>query len=320
MDDDDDLIELVVESGPAAGRIDRWLADHAPQLTRARIQSLCEEGRISLDGKPLRKLSGAPKAGMAFTIELPPPEPVDPQPEAMPLHVLFEDADVIAVNKPAGLVVHPAPGHAAGTLVNGLLHHCGANLGGIGGALRPGIVHRLDKDTSGVIIVAKNDAAMQGLVRLFQDRALRKEYRALVHGLPVPREGRVETLIGRHPGHRQKMANVERNGKTAVTRYSVVGSFPARGFSHLGCVIETGRTHQIRVHLSGLGHPILGDSLYGNPGKDKKLSPLPARQMLHAFRLTLPHPITGALLNLEAPLPEDFNAFLEHVSNEISGF
>lgn len=284
-----ECIELVVGDTCDEKRIDRWLAAQLPGLTRARIQALIEAGFITTgaDRRPIVKVSAKPTRGMRFTVCLPPPEPVEPQPEAIPLEVIFEDEHIIAVNKPPGLVVHPSPGHSSGTLVNALLHHC-KHLGGINGALRPGIVHRLDRETSGVLIAAKTDAAMQGLTRAFHDHTLTKEYRAIVHGVPNPASGRLETLIGRHPTHRQKMANVERNGKRAVTNYRLLRAFqmPAR-VSHVKCIIETGRTHQIRVHLSAIGNPILGDGIYGSSSRDKALAPTPSRHLLHAFRLPL---------------------------------
>ena len=248
-------------------------------------------------------------------MEIPPPVPAEPEPEDIPLNVIFEDEDLIAIDKPAGLVVHPAPGHLTGTLVNALLHHC-PSLGGIGGVARPGIVHRLDQDTSGVIVAAKSQRAMDDLVRAFSSHtAISKTYLAITHGVPSPLEGRVENLIGRCPFDRKKMAVVERNGKPAITLYKTLGtkiiSNAAQPLSLVECTILTGRTHQIRVHMaSSIGCPIVGDAVYGRPGWDKRLTPPPARQLLHARRLSLAHPVTRQPLELEAPLPVDFLPYL----------
>ena len=226
--------------------------------------------------------------------------------EDIPLDVIYEDEHVLALNKPPGLVVHPAPGHLTGTLVNALLAHC-PELGGIGGVSRPGIVHRLDQDTSGVMVVAKTQRAMDVLSKEFSSHAnIVKTYLALVHGTPVPAEGRIENLIGRSPFDRKKMAIVDRNGKVAVTNYRVAAS--ARAVSRVECVIETGRTHQIRVHMASLGTPVVGDAVYGRPRLDRQLDPPPARQLLHAWRLALKHPVTRDPMVFEAPLPEDFAA------------
>ena len=291
----------------AEGRLDAWLASQTAELSRARIQALIKEGRITCAGVPV-KANAKPKPGQTVEIRVPVPISADPQPENIPLDIVYEDGDCLVLNKPAGLVVHPAPGHAAGTLVNALLAHC-RDLGGVGGVERPGIVHRLDKDTSGLMVVAKNDAAMAGFVRLFQTGGITKEYVALVHGAPPKASGTVSTLIGRHPVHRQKMAVVTRNGKQAVTHYTVEKRLGDITF--VRCRIETGRTHQIRVHLQSLGCPVVGDALYGRPGADHRLTPVPARQMLHAARLAFAHPVTGAALAFEAPLPADFAVYLK---------
>ena len=294
-------------------RLDTWLTGLCEGFSRARIQGLMKAGLVKLNGTPVLRANTKTRPGDIVTVEIPPPVPAEPEPEAIPLDILFEDNDILVLDKPAGLVVHPAPGHLTGTLVNALLHHC-PDLGGIGGVARPGIVHRLDQDTSGVMIVAKSQRAMDVLTKEFASHAnLRKTYLALVHGCPVPREGRIENLIGRCPFDRKKMAVVEKNGKNAITNYRVVAVPPAShaNLSLVECQIETGRTHQIRVHMaSSLGHPIVGDPLYGRPGWDKKLSVLPVRQLLHAWRLSLKHPVTREPLVFEAPLPEDFRPYL----------
>ena len=247
-----------------------------------------------------------------ITVNVPPPVPAEPEPENIPLDIVYEDDDLVVVNKPAGMVVHPAPGHFTGTLVNALLGYC-PDLKGIGGVARPGIVHRLDQDTSGLIVVAKSEKAMEGLTRAFSShRDLEKTYLALVHGRPRLDAGTVENLIGRHPVDRKRMAIVEKNGKRAVTHWRVLDGMGEP--SLLECRIDTGRTHQIRVHLSSLGCPIIGDAVYGKSALDRRLDPVPARQMLHAWKLSLRHPVTGAGLSLAAPIPDDFAAYLTKIT------
>lgn len=286
----------------AEGRLDAWLAAQAPELSRARVQALIKAGQVTCGGAAV-KANAKPKAGQVVEVEVPAPEPALPEPEDIPLEVLYEDGDCLVLVKPAGLVVHPAPGHASGTLVNALLHHC-RDLGGVGGVQRPGIVHRLDKETSGLMVVAKNDAAMAGFVRLFQTGGITKEYLTLVHGAPPKVSGTVCSLIGRHPVDRKRMAVVTRNGKQAVTHYEVERQVEA--LTLVRCRIETGRTHQIRVHMQSLGCPVAGDALYGRPAADRRLVPVPARQMLHAARLAFAHPVTGVAMAFTAPLPQDF--------------
>ena len=236
--------------------------------------------------------------------------PAEPQPEDIPLTVVFEDEHMLVVDKAPGMVVHPAPGHFTGTLVNALLHHC-PDLSGIGGVARPGIVHRLDQDTSGLLVVAKTQAAMDGLTRAFAShKSLTKTYLAVCHGRPRLDAGRIENLIGRHPVDRKRMAIVEKNGKLAITNWKVLG--PGRaGTSLVECVIETGRTHQIRVHMASLGCPVIGDRVYGKGALDRKLEPVPERQMLHAWRLKLWHPVFGVEMSLEAPIPSDMKPYCE---------
>ena len=290
----------------AEGRLDAWLATEVPELSMARIQALMKDGHITCEEKTV-KASDRPKAGTLIRILIPIPISATPQPENIPLSIVYEDSDLLVIDKPAGLVVHPAPGHLTGTLVNALLHHC-KDLAGIGGVERPGIVHRLDKDTSGLMVVAKNDATMAGFVNLFQTGGIVKSYLALVHGAPLKAKGVVQNLIGRHPVDRKKMAIVTHNGKVSTTHYSVEKKF--RPASLVRCRIETGRTHQIRVHMHFLRCPVLGDILYGRPSADKQLPVIPQRQMLHAAQLSFSHPRTGVALAFESALPEDFSTVL----------
>jgi 23S rRNA pseudouridine1911/1915/1917 synthase len=250
---------------------------------------------------------------MEVGVDIPPPVTPELLPEAIPLDILHEDADIIVVNKPAGLVVHPAAGHASGTLVNALLAHC-PDLTGIGGEKRPGIVHRLDRDTTGVMVAAKNEVALRALVNQFRHRQVTKEYLALVWGHLAPPSGRAETLIGRSSRDRKKMSATPSSGRPAVTVYRTLEVFA--GTSLLSVAIETGRTHQIRVHMAYLGHPVVGDAPYGRQRRDVLPVPVPARQMLHAFRLGLKHPRTGKDLTFEAPMPEDMRLLLETLRKE----
>ena len=291
----------------AGKRVDAWLPSQAEGLTRSAAQRLLEEGRVTLNGKPLAKnykLTG----GETLAVSLPDPEPLDALPQDIPLDVVFEDADVIVVNKPKGLVVHPAPGHPDGTLVNALLHHCGGSLSGVGGALRPGIVHRIDRDTSGLIIAAKNDFAHQALAAQLQDHSLARTYECIAAGGFREARGTVDAPIGRHPAERKKMAVVP-TGRPAVTHWEVLARFS--GFTHLRCRLETGRTHQIRVHLAYLGRPILGDPVYGKP------APGLQGQCLHAAGLRFVHPRTGKTVELSCPLPEEFQAQLQRLSRRL---
>jgi 23S rRNA pseudouridine1911/1915/1917 synthase len=283
-----------------AARLDAWLAAAHPDISRSRWKQLIEAGHIALNGAPVRKPNTALAAGDTLTCTLPDPAPVNLVPAAIPLAILYEDADLIALDKPPGLVVHPAPGHAADTLVNALLHHC-ADLQGIGGELRPGIVHRLDKDTSGVLVVAKTAAAHAALVAQFAAHTVGKEYLALVWGVPRRAAGTIEQPIGRHPVHRQKMGVVAR-GRAARTRYETLAAGPLAALLRLH--LDTGRTHQIRVHLAHLGHPVVGDTVYGRARRGLVFS----RQMLHAHALRLAHPRDGRPLAFTAPVPADFRA------------
>ena len=296
-------------------RLDTWLVQMCEGFSRNRIQGLIDAQFVRIDGEVAPKAGVRPPPGSQVEVFVPPPVPAIPEPEDIPLSILYEDDDMIVLDKPAGLVVHPAPGHNDGTLVNALLHHC-PNLSGIGGVARPGIVHRLDQDTSGVMVVAKSEVAMQRLARAFASHAqMRKTYLAIVHGVPAPCDGRIENLLARHAVNRKKMAIVEAHGKIAITNYHTVPNGTRTGLgtplSLVECRIETGRTHQIRVHLASLGCPIVGDTAYGRASLDRRLDPLPARQLLHARRLELTHPTTGRAMAFESPIPADFAPFLD---------
>ena len=287
-------------------RADAFLARTVPDLTRSAAQRLLEEGRVTRAGRPVRK-NDRTCAGQELEVALPEPEPVEIVPQDIPLDVVYEDGDVIVVNKPVGMVVHPAPGHLDGTLVNALLYHCGTSLSGINGELRPGIVHRIDRDTSGLIIAAKNDRAHLALAEQLQDHTLARVYEAVAVGGFREDAGTVDAPIGRHPVDRKKMAVDRKNGRPAVTHWAVLGRYS--GYTHLECRLETGRTHQIRVHMASLGHPLLGDTVYGS----KKPWPGLAGQCLHARRLQFLHPATGAPVELECPLPDWFEAVLRQI-------
>ena len=289
-------------------RLDKLLLERYPDFSRSRIEGLVKAGFVTVNGvvaeKAGQKVSDADK----IEVFVPPPVPAVPEPEDIPLDVVFEDDDIIVVNKRPGMVVHPAPGHFTGTLVNALLHHCPC-LSGIGGTARPGIVHRLDQDTSGLVIVAKTQVAMDALAKAFSDhKSVEKTYLAVCRGRPRLDAGRIETLIGRHPVDRKRMAIVERNGKRAVTNWRVLDV--RNGLSVMECRIETGRTHQIRVHMASLGCPVVGDAVYGKPSLDRRMDSPPSRQMLHAWKLTLRHPVTREEISFTAPIPEDMAGYV----------
>jgi 23S rRNA pseudouridine1911/1915/1917 synthase len=291
-------------------RLDKKILETHPDFSRSRIEGLIKSGFVTVNG------AVAEKAGMKVgdddevVVEIPPPVPAIPEPEAIALDIVYEDDDIIVINKMPGMVVHPAPGHFTGTLVNALLHHC-PNLSGIGGVARPGIVHRLDQDTSGLIVVAKSQKAMDGLVKAFAShKAIEKTYLAVCHGRPRLDAGRIENLIGRHPVDRKRMAIVEKNGKAAITNWKVLSKNTAQPISIIECRIETGRTHQIRVHTASLGTPVIGDKVYGKSALDKRLDPIPARQMLHAWKLKLYHPVTSKIMEFTAPVPTDMQAYI----------
>lgn len=292
-------------------RLDRQIQETHPDFSRSRIEGLIKGGFVTVNGAVAEKAGMKVAEDDEIVVEIPPPVPAVPEPEDIPLDVVYEDADMLVVNKAPGMVVHPAPGHFTGTLVNALLHHC-PDLSGIGGVARPGIVHRLDQDTSGLIVVAKSQAAMDGLVKAFAShKNIEKTYLAVVHGRPRLDAGRIENLIGRHPVDRKRMAIVEKNGKVAITNYQMLESSNRHSnIASVVCRIETGRTHQIRVHMASLGCPVIGDKVYGKPALDKKLEPVPVRQMLHAWKLKLWHPVRSEQMSFEAPIPADMKLFL----------
>lgn len=285
----------------AGERCDQFLARRLPQLSRSAAQRLLEEGAVTLGGLPLKK-NDRTNEGDVLTLALPDPVEVDLRPQDIPLDIVYEDGDVIVVNKSVGMVVHPAAGHPDGTLVNALLYHCGASLSGINGELRPGIVHRIDRDTSGLIIAAKNDFAHLSLADQLQDHSLYREYAAVAVGGFREDEGTITAPIARHHQDRKRMAVNFLQGREAVTHWRVLERF--RGYTYLQCRLETGRTHQIRVHMAYISHPLLGDSVYGKP------YPGLAGQCLHARALSFIHPRTEERLTLECPLPDAFEAVL----------
>ena len=299
--------ELTAATEHAGVRLDAFLsADGA--LTRSQAARLIAEGRVRVNGKPAAK-SARLSGGETVTVDVPQLRETALPPQDIPLDVVYEDDDVIVVNKPTGLVVHPAPGHPDGTLVNALLHHCGDSLSGIGGEKRPGIVHRIDRDTSGLIIAAKNDAAHLALSTQLKDHSLSRTYECLVTGNMKQDSGTVDAPIGRSSADRKKMAVVP-TGRRAVTHWEVVARYP--GVTHLRCRLETGRTHQIRVHMAYIGHPILGDTVYGA----KKPVPGLTGQCLHATGLRFVHPRTGEPVELHCPLPPEFTAMLQKLQNK----
>jgi len=316
-------IELQVETGGA--RLDRYIAEHLPELSRAAVQRLIDDGFIRVN-TIARKASYRVSAGETINVRVPPPESATPQAEKIPLDILYEDDDLIVINKPAGMVVHPAAGHRAGTLVNAMLAHC-PNLN-VGGVERPGIVHRLDSETSGAIVVAKHDAAMRDLQAQFKTRRVKKTYLALVHGTVRPPRGKIDAPIGRDPNHRQKMAVITR-GKTraSVTIYHTLANLgkphPERSeakskdagrYTLIEAQPQTGRTHQIRVHLAFLGFPVVADSIYSKKKNDLGLT----RQFLHAWKLEITLPRDGRAMNFVAPMPEDLRAVLENLGFAIA--
>ena len=302
------MAEILLTADRAGERADAFLARCADGLTRSAAQRLLEEGAVTVNGAPVKK-NYKTVPGDRFRVDVPEPQVVDVAPQDIPLDVVYEDGDVIVVNKPVGLVVHPAPGHPDGTLVNALLYHCGSSLSGINGQLRPGIVHRIDRDTSGLIIAAKNDKAHLALAAQLQDHSLFREYEAVCHGGFREDEGTVDAPIGRHPVDRKRMAVLRDGGREAVTHWKVLERFGP--YTHISCRLETGRTHQIRVHMASTGHPLLGDTVYGGkpfPGLDG--------QCLHARRLTFAHPSTGERITVEAPLPDWFRSVLDRLARQ----
>ena len=305
---DEELIQLTAEE--SGERIDALLARSFPQFSRSLIQKCIDSGAVTLGGKAVRK-NYRVSVGDKIELLLPETEEIPLAAQDIPLDIVYEDNDIIVVNKSRGMVVHPAPGHPDGTLVNALMWHCGDSLSGIGGERRPGIVHRIDKDTSGLIAAAKNDFAHQSLSEQLAEHSMAREYEAIAVGSFRENSGTVDRPIGRHPVDRKRMAVTEKNSRPAVTHWEVLSSY--RGYTHILCRLETGRTHQIRVHMASIGHPLLGDGLYGARCPDKGLE----GQCLHARRLRLVHPRTGELMCFESELPEYFTDILCRLGNSI---
>ena len=315
----------VAEPAARGQRLDRFLADAIGTLSRSRIKALIEQGRLRRDGAVLCEPAEPVRPGDSFVLELPPPVPATPQPQVIPFTILFEDADLIVLDKPAGLVVHPAPGNEDGTLVNALLAHCGEQFTGIGDERRPGIVHRLDKDTTGVMVVAKTQAATAALTAAFAARDLDRAYLALAWGVPSPVAGDIEGAIGRDRRDRKRMAVVDRGGRAALTRYRTLRSWQA-AIALLECRLATGRTHQIRVHLASRGHPVVGDPVYLRrvPAVARALPELVRlrlldfpRQALHASLLGFAHPRTGEILSFTAAPPDDMAALIATLDRDL---
>jgi len=300
---------MLIQAKQSGVRLDVFLSEQLESLSRSAAQKLLEAGAVTLNGKPLRKQDKT-VAGAAYAVELPELKEISIEPKDLPLDIVYEDADVLVLNKPKGVVVHPAPGHWDDTLVNALMYHCRDSLSGINGELRPGIVHRIDKDTSGLLIVAKNDFAHQALAAQLQDHSLSRTYEAVVKGGFKEDEGTVDAPIGRHPADRKKMAVTEKNSRSAVTHWRVLERFGQ--YTLVECHLETGRTHQIRVHMAHIHHPILGDTVYGNQkpelGQDS--------QCLHARALTFCHPCTGEPVTVSCPRPAYLEALLEKLRNK----
>ncbi|WP_316217981.1 RluA family pseudouridine synthase [Bradyrhizobium sp. SZCCHNR3003] len=314
---------VIVAGDEGSPRLDRVLAARLPELSRSRLKALILAGQVSLRAEAVRDPAYHVTAGDTITIDVPEAVPAEPAAEAIPLKIIYEDDDIVVIDKPAGLVVHPAAGHETGTLVNALIAHCGASLSGIGGVKRPGIVHRLDKDTTGLMVVAKNDHAHASLSAQFADHgrtgAMERGYLAFAWGVPHRPHGTINAAIDRHPHARDKMA-VRAKGREAITHYEVQESFTGRDgkpvASLIACHLETGRTHQIRVHLAHLGHPLMGDAVYGPHFKTKANQLAPGaraalealgRQALHAYLLVIEHPRTGDIMRWESELPEDLS-------------
>ncbi|MEJ7927627.1 RluA family pseudouridine synthase [Sphingobium sp. AN641] len=309
-------IAVMVGEAQAGARLDRALADLLPDLSRERLKALILGGQVTGPGDaPARNASMKVVVGQAYRITLPAPVAAEAIAQDIPLRVIYEDEHLIVVDKPAGLVVHPAAGNLDGTLVNALLHHCRGQLSGIGGVARPGIVHRIDKDTSGLLVVAKDDRAHEGLARQFKDHSIRRLYNAVVYGVPAPAAGTVDTWIGRSDADRKKMAvHREGRGKHAITHYRTIR--PLRGAAMMECRLETGRTHQVRVHMAHIGHPLIGDPVYARDKKGFKsiLETLGfKRQALHARTLGFIHPVTQVALSFESPIPADMQELLSQL-------
>ena len=299
-----ETLEFNVDASANNIRIDRYLADQCPEHSRSYIQKLLKEEQVLVNGRVI-KANYKTQSGDYIEFHIPDPEVLDILPENIPLDILYEDQDILVVNKPKGMVVHPAPGHYTGTLVNAIMYHCKDNLSGINGVMRPGIVHRIDMDTTGSLLICKNDRAHQALAKQLKEHSITRKYHAIVHGRLKEDEGTIDKPIGRHPIDRKKMSVHCTNGREAVTHYRVLKRF--QQFTYIECQLETGRTHQIRVHMSSIGHPILGDQVYGPAKCPYKLQ----GQTLHAKVLGITHPTTGEYMEFDAPLPDYFQGLLE---------
>ena len=287
-------------------RLDKFLSSSEIGLSRSMAVNLIDSEKVTVNGKLSNKKQKL-CIGDVVCVTVPDPVPYEAKAENIPLDIVYEDDDLLVVNKPKGMVVHPAAGNYEGTLVNALLWHCGDSLSGINGVLRPGIVHRIDKDTSGLLIVAKNDQSHQKLAEQIKEHSFTREYEAIVFGFLKNDRGVIDAPIGRHPVDRKKMCVTEKNSKNAVTNYEVLNRY--KGYTHIKCILQTGRTHQIRVHMASLGCPVVGDRTYGKSALDRRLDPPPARQMLHARKLRLWHPTKGVQLSFEAPIPADMQPY-----------
>ncbi len=302
-------LEFVAAPQDAGQRMDRWLSGCCGELSRSALQALMEQGAVLRNGQPVNKKDKV-MAGDTVQVTLPDPQPIEAQPQDIPLDIVFEDDHLLVVNKPKGMVVHPAPGNPDGTLVNALLYHCAGGLSGIGGAIRPGIVHRIDKDTSGLLVVAKDDATHQGLSEQMAVHDIHRVYHAVVYGNLKEDSGTVDAPIGRDPRDRKKMAVTATNSKSARTHWQVLERFGT--FTYIACRLETGRTHQIRVHMSHIGHPLAGDPVYGPRNVLRFLN----GQCLHAKELGFRHPITGDMLRFDSELPPYFQEYLTRLRKE----
>ena len=301
--------ELTLAPESVGLRLDRWLAEQCPDLSRSQLQNLIEAGSVTCNGSPLNKKDKL-KAGQTILLTLPDPQPIEAQPQNIPLDIVYEDDSLLVVNKPKGMVVHPAPGNPDGTMVNALLWHCAGRLSGIGGAIRPGIVHRIDKDTSGLLVVAKTDAAHQALTEQMSVHSIHRVYHAVVYGNLKEDTGSAEAPIGRYPKDRKKLAATQQNSKYAYTRWQVLERFG--NFTYIACKLKTGRTHQIRVHMASIGHPLAGDAVYGPKNCIRSLN----GQCLHAKELGFVHPATGEWMQFDSSLPDWFQDYLSRLRKE----
>lgn len=299
-----ELFSYKIELEDEENRVDKWISQAIPDMSRSYIQKLIKDGKVCVNGTA-QKASYRLKAGDEIVFEIPDAAEPEINPENIPLDILYEDKDLLIINKPKDMVVHPAPGHYSGTLVNAVMYHCGSDLSGINGVLRPGIVHRIDKDTTGSIVICKNDSTHRALAELLKTHDITRRYHAIVKGVIEEEEGSIDAPIGRHPNDRKKMAINHEHGKNAVTHYKVLKRFSQ--YTYIECKLETGRTHQIRVHMASIGHPLLGDAIYGIEEKKYHLK----GQTLHAKVLGFIHPVTGEYLETDAPLPEYFKHLLD---------